>query len=412
MNENKPDEDTPNTTIIDATPMDAEPTDTASVDAEPMDEAQSAPKAEDDVEPAKKSRLKLHLILILVLGFATWAFWTWAPQGQQLKAKIETLPWFAHVKISPAPATSTLKQSVIKENPEEITKEDIAQTSEEIPEEALDDVAEEEAFATPIEDTPLLEAKPDMIPVAAPVDTSNEEAITALTNLVAQLHNQMVFLQENISQMYDQQTEHNQQQVKAEVFTALQKAASPNNAIEDTASAWKSISLLPMLDDSRRAEAKQAWHELNGLSNDTQLLSQEIISSILSLADKLHPDDLVDVADTVENLVDSYANTNNNTWMTWLDWLQKQYRFTKVSSHAFVMSDDPYADIKQLINQLNQLKDTLVSGQWQTLPDVDTIIHQLDQRGISTTFSSEMIQQMQQTQQAWQTKAKAWMEQL
>jgi len=401
MNDNNPKENTP---IIDATPLDAKPIDTASVDAEPIDEIQSTTES-DVVEPAKKSRLKFHLILMLLLGVATWAFWTWAPQGQLLKAKIETLPWFAHGNISPVARTLTKDHTTVKETPVADVEEEVEIAPEEVPE----DITEEE-FETPVVESPLLEETPELIPVAPAVDTLNEESLIALTDMVAQLHTQLVYMQENISQMYSQQAEHNKNQVKAQVFTALQKAASSNISIEDAASAWKSISLLPILDDSRRAEAKQAWHELNALNNDTQLLSKDIISEILSLAGKLHPDDLADVADSVGDLVDAYANAD--TWMTWWDWLQKQYKFTKVSTHAFVISDDPYADIKQLISQLDQLKNALVSGQWQSLPDVDATVYQLEQRGISSTFSAEMIQQMQQTQQAWQTKAKAWMEQL
>ncbi|MDX8382394.1 MAG: hypothetical protein R8M14_09830 [Ghiorsea sp.] len=391
MNENKPDKNTP---IIDATP----------VGETPQNKKEAAPQ-DAAAKPTKKSRLKLHLILLLLLGIATWVFWTWTPQGQNLKTQIKNLPWFAHPNI-PSNAPTHVQQSQTEDVSTVVPEEDITQMPEDLPE----DVTDKSVLATPVAEVPLLEETPELIPVAAPTNTAGKETLTALTDLVDQLNHQMASLQDNISQMYEQQAQHNKQQVKAQVFTALQQATSPNSSIEGAATAWKSIALLPMLDESRRAEANQAWHELNGLSNDAQALSQDIVSEILSLADKLHPDDLADVADTVENLVDSYANTD--AWITWLDWLEKQFKFTKVDTHAVVISDDPYADIKQLINQLDQLKHALVSGQWESLPDVDAIIHQLDQHGVSTTMSAETIQQMQQAQQAWQTKAKAWMEQL
>jgi len=64
------------------------------------------------------------------------------------------------------------------------------------------------------------------------------------------------------------------------------------------------------------------------------------------------------------------------------------------------------------ISQLDKLEHALQQGHWAQLPDMDNLAHQLEQYGITTSLSSDLLEHIQQTQQTWQEQAKAWMEQL
>ena len=336
-------------------------------------------------EPKRKSRVKFHLLLMLILGFGTWAFITYAPIVKTWRAQ-----WydFTHQSKPEPVSTAPVQPSFAPANKET--------------------EVEDEPIEAPVDDTPIFEPTPELAS-PEPIDNQTVESLADLSAMVGQLQNQLATMQENMNQMYAQQAELSKQQVSAQLFTELQKAAKSTRP-QEAATAWKSISLLPYLDDSRRAQAEQAWQDLQGLSNDIETLNHDIIDGMLALADTLHPEALADVADTMDNLIDEYANTD--TWMSWLDWLKEQFRVTKVDEHAVSMADDPYADIKALINQLDQLKTALSQGQWQGLPNIDNLLYQLEQHGIETSISPELISQIQQTQEQWQEQAKAWVEQL
>jgi len=350
------------------------------LDAEPIESAE-AEKLENADKP-KKSKWKFHLILTLILGVGTWAFVTYSPIAQSWKAR-----WYDFTH-----------QPVPQANPVYVEPE----------QPSFAPTPQPEVDEPVVEETPILEPTPEFT-TPEPTDAPTAESLADLSALVEQLQNQLIDMQENMNQMYAQQAEQSKQQVRAQLFADLQQAAS-NQQVQSAAATWKSISLLPHLDESRRAQAEQAWQELQGLSQDIETLNQDIIDNMIQLADKLQPQALADVAETMGDLVDEYANTD--TFMTWLDWLKDQFKVSKVDEHAIQITDDPYADIKALIGQLDQLKDALTQGQWQMLPNLDNLVHQLEQRGLDTSISPEVINQIQATQQQWQEEAKHWMEQL
>jgi len=73
---------------------------------------------------------------------------------------------------------------------------------------------------------------------------------------------------------------------------------------------------------------------------------------------------------------------------------------------------DRYQSIKNLIGDLQLLQTNLQDNAWAHVGDMEAMAHQLGQRGIDTTLSSELLSSIQQTQQQWQQEAAAWMEQL
>jgi hypothetical protein len=355
---------------------------------EPFEKKDDAPATEQP----KKSKLKFHLILMLILGVGTWAFVTYAPIVKKWKAQ-----WYDFTH-----------QPITNEEPYHAEPVQPSFAPRHQPASQAPDTVNEPIEEPIAENTPILEPTPELA-APEPVEAINAESLADLSALVTQLQNQLVTMQENMNQMYAQQAEQSKQQVRAQLFADLQLAATEHN-VQRAAATWKSISLLPYLDENRRAQAEQAWQDLEGLSQDIETLNQDIIDNLLALADKLRPEELADVAETMDNLVDAYANAD--TFSTWLDWLKDQFKISKVDRHAIHISDDPYANIKALMNQLDKLKNALSQGQWQTMPDLDNLVHQLEQLGLETSISPEVIQQIQATQQQWQEEAKSWMEQL
>ncbi len=344
--------------------------------------AKSNANVETQTKPKKKSKLKFHFFLTLILGLGTWAFITYSPIAQQWKADWYDFTHQSRGDETPAPMTPTYTE------PEPVYQE---------------------PAPTVADNTPIFEATPELEKADPPTEI-NSESLAGLTEMIAALQHQLTNMQENMNQMYAQQMQQGKQQVSAQLSTLLHKASSPNSSIEDVATAWESISLLPMLDEDRRMQAEQAWQDLQGLNTDVQAMADDIITNLRALADKLHPDALADIAESVDNLVDEYANTD--TFSTWLDWLKEQFKVSKVDNHALTISQDPYADLKALMLELNQFNRNLRSGQWQQLPDLNNINHQLEQYGLNPTLSPEMVEQLKQTQDTWQQEAQAWMEQL
>ncbi len=334
-------------------------------------------------QPEKKSNFKFHFFLTLILGVATWAFMTYSPIAKQWK-----MDWYDYTHQSRG---------------DEVTSPLTTQPY------TADEPVVEEAEPVVADDTPIFEDTPELTQVDPPAVMS-AESVSDITDMLTTLQAQLTTMQENMNQMYAQQIQQNQQQVSVQLSTLLHKAASPNSSIEDAATAWKSIQLLPMLDEDRRLQAEQAWQDLQGLNTDIQALSDDVIANLRSLAEKLRPEALAEMVETVDSLVDEYANTD--TFNTWLDWLKDQFKLSKVNQHAITMQQDPYADIKALVLQLDQLNNSLLHGTWQNLPDLNSMNHQLEQYGLNPTLSPDMVEQLKQTQETWQQQAQAWMEQL
>ena len=339
--------------------------------------------AEDEAketQPKKKSRLKFHVIMMLVLGVGTWAFITYSPIVKQWQAD-----WYDFTHQSRGDEVATpVAQPYIAPQP-----------------------AYEEPEPIAVDETPIFEDAPELVQVDPPAEI-DAESLAGLIDMLASLQDQLSAMQDNMGQMYAQQMQQSKQQVSAQLSTLLHKASSPNSNLEESATAWKSISLLPMLDEDRRLQAEQAWAELQGLAQDSQTMRDEVITHIQTLAEKLRPEALAEVVESVDVLTDAYANTD--TFQTWMDWLKEQYKVSKVRQHAVQLSEDPFAKLKDLINALDKLQQSLMQG--AATVDIDTLVYQLEQYGISTSLSDDVIANMQQTQQAWREQAQAWMEQL
>jgi len=346
-------------------------------------------------KPEKKSKLKFHLFLMLVLGVATWAFITYSQTAKDWKQQ-----WYDFTH-------QPRLESTIQDTPTFKPNTTIPTSTPEQVEEPTVSAASEPVNIS--EDTPIFAAKdePETITPSPEIDATS---IEDLSTLLEETQQQLLTMQDNINQMFSQQFEQNKQRISAQMFAILQQAASQKEDISSSAAAWKSITLLPMLGEDRRAQAEQAWLELKGLNQDTQTLRQEVITHIQTLAEKLHPESLVEVAENVETLAET--NINTDAWSSWLDWLKGQFQLRKVEQYALNLTQDPYQDLKDLISQLDKLEHALQQGYWAQLPDMDNLAHQLEQYGITTSLSSDLLEHIQQTQQTWQEQAKAWMEQL
>jgi len=351
-------------------------------------------KQSEEETPKKKSRLKFHLILMLILGVGTWAFVTYSSTAESWKQA-----WydFTHQPVTQPsqPQTQSFKPNM--PNPTAALVNEPVQTDET----TLETIAEDMPFFTDaVEPEPI--AQPSVI---------DAESMTDISSLLEDVQQQMLIMQENINQMFNQQFEQNKQRISAQMYALLAQASSANADISKAAAAWKSISLLPMLDEERRAQAEQAWLELKGLNQDTQTLRQEVVTHIQTLAEKLHPEALAEVAQDLETVSEA-NNIDQSAWMTWVDWLKTQFQLRKIEQYALDLTQDPYADLKALISELDALATALQQGQWESLPDMESLAYQLEQYGISTSLSAELLDHIQQTQQAWKQQAKAWMEQL
>ena len=348
----------------------------------------------EEETPKKKSKLKFHLILMLILGVGTWAFITYSSTAESWKQA-----WydFTHQPVTQPSQPQSFQPNIDVPNPTSALVTEPIQ-------------ADETTLETITEDTPIFTDAVEPEPIIQP-PVMDAESIADISTLLEDMQQQILVMQENINQMFNQQFEQNKQRISAQMYTVLAQASSTKADISKAAAAWKSISLLPMLDEERRAQAEQAWLELKGLNQDTQTLRQEVITHIQTLAEKLHPEALAEVAQDLETVPES-SNIDQNAWVTWMDWLKTQFQLRKVEQHALELTQDPYADLKALIGELDALAKALQQGQWESLPDIENLTYQLEQYGISTSLSAELLDHIQQTQQAWQQQAKAWMEQL
>jgi len=335
----------------------------------------------------KKSRLKLHFIFILLLGVGTWAFWTYSPLAQQLKTQ-----WFQVFNQNPH-ANNEL--SVAIQAPEPVTPE-------------VEPEVEETSPDTPIfKPSPNLSLTLDTELTPEPVQTENT---TELTVAVQELQQQVIIMQQNMNNLHIQQQEQAKQYVRAQLFTILRQASSASSTLNDMATAWKSITFLPLISDDKRDLAQQSYDDLQVLLDEKEAATVAIDSLITKLASQLKPSDLAEVSETVDHLVDSYQNTD--IFYSWWDWLKEQFVISKVDEHAVTIAEDPYADLKQLMTDLYHVKQAILSDQWQSITNLNALFYQLEQRGLETTLTYETMSKFKQAKQIWQAQARTWMEQL
>jgi hypothetical protein len=352
---------------------------------------------EKSIQPKKKGRIKFHLFLMLVLAIGTWAFWTFSPEAKQIRLKFEeTIS--SYQGVSPTP----------EEQPVAITQTEPSIT---IPSESIHPDAEET-------DAPLFDDTQSVYNTPLD-DASNAVSQTKATTFAneSELLDSMQILQQQVSDLtqvvvnlQQQQHQWSQQQVRAQLFALLQKAASPKSNLDDKIIAWKSITLLPLLSQDKRSAANQAFLDLQDVQQRIQQTNDNISNLITTLAAQLQPKDLKEMAQEVEGVIDPYQQTD--AFDSWLDWMKQQFTITKLDKHALELSDDPYAGLKQLITDLNHLQLSIQQHSWGNIGSLTSLLYQLEQRGLETSFSQESIAELQRDIDIWQQEAQTWMVQL
>lgn len=369
---------------------------------QPSDDVKQAPPAETAPVEHRTSR-RWHIVLLLILGIGTWAFWTYSPIAHNLKIKYlylgqhQTLEPIAAVTATPKPANPTTaapaasaptvdaEQAVI--HPSKLVADplvadgnsyDIAKDEQPTNHTVINTIAE-----NPIQQT------------AAPSQVTFADISQQLNNLSATMQ---VVQQQQIALI--------QYMAKRDIFGLLNVASSPQASLNEAATAWQRITFLPNLNSESRDIAAQAYTALRLAQRDVQSMLEETTAFIDALSQQLPPQDVLKTpAQTTALESRSLMDTN------WLDWLKSQFSISKVSNIA-PQTQDPYLDMKQIISQLRTLEDVVKAGQWQRIGDINGLIHQLEQHGFATVISPDTFPAIQQTQQHWQQKAAAWMEQL
>lgn len=350
----------------------------------------------------KKSNLKFHLVLILTLGVATWAFWTFSPEAQQIRLKFET------TFTQPSPETTAqpdpLPQGQTTQSNEASTKANIA-----IPTTAI--------ATTHQEPSPLFEADAQasahetITPQAQIQATASDEPNTPeVTAAIQTLQQQVDDLTQAIGSLQQQQQQWSQQQVRAQLFALLRQASSPQSSLDTMMIAWKSISFLPLLSQGKRDAAEQAAIALQETQQRMTQTESHIQSLINTLASQMNPKAIQDVVQDMGQAIDTPQQSD--AFDSWLDWLKQQFVITKLDKHALELSDDPYAELKQLITELHQLKISIHQRNWGNIGSLKALLYQLEQRGLEAEFSHESIANLQADIRYWQDEAQTWMAQL
>ncbi len=166
---------------------------------------------------------------------------------------------------------------------------------------------------------------------------------------------------------------------------------------------------MPLLNEEKRNLALRASDELQTLEQNIQDSADQVGSLLVVVRQQLEPDDFVQTASL--NNIDPYQQTEIIE-TSWLDWLKEQFHFSKVNQQSLITPDDPYADTKQLISELERLEQLLRSGQWENIGSLNKLLYQLEQRGIETTLTQETIKDFSRIEKSWQSEALVWMEQL
>jgi len=376
------------------------------IDADAVEEVEAAePKQQGDeknIKPKRKWRIKFHLFLIIVLGIGTWAFWTFSPEAQQIRLKFkETVSSYQGTSPTPEeeqPVAITQTEQTI-DPPITIPSESIHPDTEEADAPLFDDIPSADS-------TPLDIASNTASQTEATTFANESELLDSMQNL----QQQVSALTQVVVNLQQQQQQWSQQQVRAQLFALLQKAASPKSSLDDKIIAWKSITLLPLLSQDKRSAANQAFLDLQNVQQRIQQTNDDISNLITTLAAPLQAKDLKEVAQEVGNVIDPYQQTD--AFDSWLDWMKQQFTITKLDKHALDISDDPYAELKDLITTLHQLQQTIATHHWQNIGSLTALLYQLEQRGLEAPFSQESIAQLQRDINMWQQEAQTWMVQL
>jgi hypothetical protein len=380
------------------------------IDADAVEEAQpstSQPDEQDKVKTRKKRNFKLYFFLLLILGGGTWVFWTFSPQAQQLRMQFQSYVSQPGEETNTAQAnTEEALETAPVSTPVEPTPEPVARQETTPLFETDITSTEQEQEQDNTEQTTSSEQGATTDFAANDPENNNPEIITSLQNLQQQVED----LTQAIASLQQQQLQWSQQQVRAQLFALLRQASSPQSNLEQRIVAWKSIGFLPLLSQDKRDIAEQAFTALQETQQHIQETETNIQSLIQALTSEIHPLALQDTSQDDTNVVDPYQQTD--AFDSWLDWLKQQFVITKLDKHALELSDDPYADIKQLIAELKQLQTSIHQRNWEHIGRLTSLLYQLEQRGLEAEFSNESIANLQATIRQWQDEAKHWMAQL
>ncbi|MDQ7003217.1 MAG: hypothetical protein Q9N02_11125 [Ghiorsea sp.] len=377
------------------------------IDADTVEETQdSSASAKEDApsqgNPKKKSNLKFYFVLILALVAGTWAFWTFSPEAKQLRLKFQTTFTQPTPEITAQPKPVPQRQTT--QPNESSTKPNIA-----VPTTAI--------TTTHQEPSPLFEADtqaptpetstPQAQTQATPSVEPNTPEVTAA---IQTLQQQVDDLTQAIGSLQHQQQQWSQQQVRAQLFALLRQASSPQSNLDTMMIAWKSISFLPLLSQDKRDAAEQAATDLQETQQRITQAEIHIQSLINTLASQMNPKAIQDVTQDIGQTIDTPQQSD--AFDSWLDWLKQQFVITKLDKHALELSDDPYAELKQLITELHQLKISIHQHNWGNIGSLKALLYQLEQRGLEAEFSHESIANLQADIRYWQDEAQTWMAQL
>ena len=359
--------------------------------------------------PKKKSRFPFYLFLILLMAAGSWAFWNYSPFITSFKD--QWLNKFNHTF-----ANNPTEPTVAVDVPSIITPAPDQQ--EPVPEEVEQD--EQPVQIESITDSPTFEPAITLEQVSAQVLAASndlqakniEELRTAMQTSMQAMEEQVLLVQQNMRLMQEQQLKQAQQYVRAQLFTALQQAASTSTTLSSKQAAWKNISFMPLIHEEKRQFAEDAFRALKTVETDKLQATEEISTWISTLSAQMRPAEREVVAEVVaEDITTAPEPLSLDAIITWF---KQQFMFSKVGEHTVHLGHDPYVKIKQFIEQLDTLKTSLKA---EFLDDniqagLENIFHQLDQYGIETSLSVETILGFEDIQQSWIDEAHAWMEQL
>ncbi|WP_038247764.1 hypothetical protein [Ghiorsea bivora] len=377
------------------------------IDADSVEEVQpstSEPDEQNNVKTKKRNNSKFYFFLILILGVGTWAFWIFSPEAQQLRMQFESTFSQPSAETNPEPELSSAPQAAASTEATTATAD-----SQETSPLFQTDTATPEASLTPTESEQTENPEQTEIPeqnLDIALESNNPEMTAALLSLQQQVDD----LTQVIGSLQQQQLQWSQQQVRAQLFALLRQASSPQSNLDQMMIAWKSIGFLPLLNQDKRDIAEQAFMGLQETQQRIQQTETNIQGLIQTLASEIHPAALQDISQDVANVVDPYQQTD--AFDSWLVWLKQQFVITKLDKHALELSNDPYADLKQLIVELNQLKESIHQRNWSNIGSLTSLLYQLEQRGLEASFSNESITNLQASIRQWQDEAQTWMAQL
>ncbi|MDX8383272.1 MAG: hypothetical protein R8M45_04265 [Ghiorsea sp.] len=335
-----------------------------------------------DASSAKKSRWKLYLTLLLLVGTSAWYVWTYVPAVQQFRHNLLGNSVVVAVKSTPVDARTFLISPATPNPPLFEDKAILPEVQVEV-------------------DQPV--AAPDVSALAAHGLIQGDVSSQMMLDIQG-LQGQLGKLQQRMVAMQNQQVQQLQMQVRVQLFQLLATASSANKSTHDVAVAWKSITLLPMLTDDKREYAAQAYAALLLLQEDKQVILYELEQLQIGLGMQLVE---VDVASPqVPSEVQPVAAGS------WSDWLAAQFHFSKVEQGSKSFAQALRASQADVRSMLRQARQALHGEQWRMVPDLGLLVHKLNQQGIETSLSVDMVEAWQQGKQDWQAQAQAWMEQL